>query len=845
MEIIINQILCGEDEKGGFGLLKSTFKDIQIAKKLAFHSDIQDQDNGVVWESTVRGLMVDDYFLIMKTFPDRSPEVRRGRVFSHVLVVSKIELKFLIDLDSVLCHLPNSINKDCPIEPIIVNIKKNEETKNFNSIQGRINKVIHGHANIEKYSNTIVWVGMDNFEATLSRYWKILSIEEKEKLNFGLYFNADAVPKNNLNFICIQKNTESRFSNKGFCIVNIQDNFVLENFYEQLLGGVPEAVSRVSMFRKLCEINEISKEAINKIGIVIETFEDFDSINDLKKLNSLSSVIAEYSPLKSKGSNFKEKLLDKICDLIGTCQVADLHIVRIFKTNTFENSEVKLKKSLGIWLSSFLFSEYESKKTDFSQLFEKLKTTNSENWWNIYINQEISQYLSDIDVTKASIVFNWLNKNISILDYIESFIDNSSKSEIAFISQLNKKNIKPAIKELIDFSLRKNWLRFHAKLMFLEYSFEEAIVKQLEVDKQEDYFEGINEIIINIPPVDIIRFTIENGDKRLIRICGDFCHKKPNLLEIIDSTKVIWQEIWLTSIDLGNTVSDGIPDVRSKIFNLFDSVLEGKEYSVKLIEKVSESDYGDILNYYNRERIWNCFSSTAKTNFLQKTSTALLQALSINSTIVVPEDIELEDYILKHGISTFLYYNRNNFKAALPIFLTFSQLSENILRDYIVNYYGSIDVVNATQLGQLTLRKNYFTVAHVIYQKSYSIHNFRISLNECSSLLNTSDRFWAWAKGLLSHVSITENEWWETFSELCIRLYPSGPKQDKIWERANGDESYLITHSTGRETWLEILKKLRNGGCDDVTPKKLIKTMLEDYKKNEELKTLKDLFDKI
>ncbi len=73
---------------------------------------------------------------------------------------------------------------------------------------------------------------------------------------------------------------------------------------------------------------------------------------------------------------------------------------------------------------------------------------------------------------------NWLNQSISILDIIEPVIDISSESENSFTIQLNSRYNKSHFQSLQSFALNRKWLKFHAKLMILEYSFEHAFSKQ-------------------------------------------------------------------------------------------------------------------------------------------------------------------------------------------------------------------------------------------------------------------------------------------------------------------------------------------------------------------------------
>jgi hypothetical protein len=57
-----------------------------------------------------------------------------------------------------------------------------------------------------------------------------------------------------------------------------------------------------------------------------------------------------------------------------------------------------------------------------------------------------------------------------------------------------------------------------------------------------------------------------------------------------------------------------------------------------------------------------------------------------------------------------------------------------------------------------------------------------------------------------------EEEWWEAFFDLSIRLYPFGVQQNNIWIEADGDGS-RVKSGRGREQWNDALSLLRNGGA--------------------------------
>jgi hypothetical protein len=845
VEIIIHQSLCGENSKKAWDLLKTTMPDISFAKSIAFKTDLQDQAGGVPWRPTIRGFMQDNFFLLMKTFPDKSPDVRKGRAFSHVLLIEKKDFDSIEDIGSLFKFFPEEIDKSISIEQIIFNPKEKSEIILPLVVTERFNKAIHGLVKANDYKNTIVWVGEEYYEQAVSQFWQILSLKEKENLNLGINFNIDSIPVDKLNFITTPENIENKFMNRGFCLIRRNDTHILSEISEQFLGRDINAKLRIEKFQETIEAKPITRTDLDKIGIIINTFEEIDMIRDLKKLITLSYIVGEYSPDQRKGVAFKTKLVDKISSLIENGDVSEISLIKNFDINCFYDSENTFTLSVNNWLTKYLFSNSESKKKNFSSLFKQLSESIISNWWTKLIQSKIKMFLNEITNERASIVLNWLKLDFTIFKYIKSDIDSSKESENSFISQLPLTFDRSNFVELKGFALEKSWYKFYATLLIKEFPFEQALSEQLKVDNDLSSVEGI-EIITNVTkPKSVIDYTILNGDKRLINISGNLCNKDSSLLDKIIFTNIYWQEIWLIAIANGNSLTDGFNEPQNKLFKLFDSIIDGNPVNEKLLEKISETEYSNILNYKKREVLWNKFSLTIKAKFLAKTSSALLEALSKDSTVEIPNDKTLSDYISKYAISDFLYYNRDNIKSAIPIFNKFSQLSETILRDYLNNYTGKIDVIDATQLGKLVYIKNYSSVAHVIYNKANQYNNWKIALAECYTLFGVLTQISLALTGLIKDVKITEDQWWDAFTEIAYRLYSGGPKENKIWLEAGGEEYDLLTIGTGKELWISALKKLKNGGCTGITVEKLLKKMMKEHKRNDELKTINDLKNKI
>ena len=79
-------------------------------------------------------------------------------------------------------------------------------------------------------------------------------------------------------------------------------------------------------------------------------------------------------------------------------------------------------------------------------------------------------------------------------------------------------------------------------------------------------------------------------------------------------------------------------------------------------------------------------------------------------------------------------------------------------------------------------------------------------------------------------------------SNLCdvvADLYPQGPADRSIWERAGGDPSRIQVTGTGRSVWWEALRILaRGGGGANITWSRLVQVMLEDHPGNSDLADL-------
>jgi GTPase-associated protein 1, N-terminal domain type 1 len=843
--ITIHQAICGEQNKA-WELLQTTLSDNSIAKKIAFQTDLQDSPpSGLQWLPVIRGFLFSDYFLLIKTYPDDSPDVRNGRVFSHCLIIDKADLLNISDISPLLSVFKLELDKSIQLEPIILTSDKQETVILKDSLQLRFNKVIQSFLKFTNNSEPIIWVGQKHFDIAVCKLWQLLTPTQRENFHFGINFNPSEVAKDKLSFVVIPDNSESKFENKGFTIIRKEDSVELKEFSEQYLAREPRAISRIENFISAIEVSYPTTREISTIAKGVPTFENVEREKDLKLLNTLSNIVAKFSPDEHKGTSFKAKLVERISVLSEKADESDIFLLRNFPTKSFAGSEIKISFSLEKWIFHYLLDEKQNQKSNYVLFIFQVTEAPQANWLVKLISQKISNFLSDINKSAAKIIWQWILNDVKILKIISDKIENTQAAEKYFYDSVPKVSDEILL-EVKSFSSKRMWFKLHATIVKSQFDFEIAIQEQLKVDLDKNNFEGIEIITKGVNPNKLVAFAVWNGEKRCIHLSGKFCQLNPKLLSDIQIEDLNWQEIWLEAINNGNKITDGIKEPQKVIHLLFDLLIKGKVVNESLLEKIGDTDYANVLNYENRNELWSKLPSKAKGKFLEKTSSALLQALSDNSTYQVPADNDLSGYIISNAISVFLYHNRSNIKNVLPIFNTYNQLPEHILRDYINNYSGLIDVVDATQLGQLTNQRNYKKVAYTIFQKTLSGKQYKVALAECYELLELIPKSIAWATGLISKIVVSADEWWNAFTQLSYTLYEEGPTQNKIWTQADGKGYDLETKGSGKEVWIAALQKLRKDNCaGDITVKKLLKVMIEENKKNQELKTLKNLWNKI
>ena len=828
----IHQLICGETSKKSWGLLQTTIDDLELANSIAFISNLHDESGSVDWKPVIRIFFFNDKLLIIKTFPDTSIEVRNGRAFSHVLIIDQEEGSKVKELGSVLQLLPENIDKVGPFNVLTaVNEKSLSliETTNFSR---RFKKVIHGYVHEANYLSTIIWVGQGDFELAVANFWKILSIKDRLKISVGICFNTIAVPVDSLNLITVPDSIENKFLNKGYCVVRKNDDHISNSLSELILSDEPAAIKRIQTFKDKLEINHLSFEQIAIIERVMPTFENLNKSNDLKKFNSLSSVVAAYSPDAEKGKEFKDLLVQKIATVLQGSDLDGVNLLRSFNTDSFKNSKAKLSTAIDEWLRDNLFSKSKSAKNNFSTLFSLVYSDNLQNWWAKLIREEIAKFLENLNQSTVVIFLNWIRMDFKYFDVVSDKIDSSSIMEQYFLKGTDKIIAKKYQDLLIRIAQSKSWMSYHAHIMKQTRSIEIAISDQIVFDKDPLSIAGIRLLCSDVDNKKVISIAVSSGDSRLIDTAIARCEKDSNCLNDINFKDINWLKIWSGALQKNGDPGKGFKQPLKKIHHFLDLNVSEEINYPEIVELISSSHYANLLDYPQRNALWPKITVSAKDRFLKATSSSLLESVSKFPTTTIPEDQHIKDYIRDYGLSEFLYYNRNSLKITIPVFNAITDLQDHILRDYLRNYSGSVSAIEAVQLGAIIQKRQYRNSAYEIYHRAKSNNNWKHALTECHRLLDFGTKAVLAISGTISNVNIPTNDWWEGAIDIISDLYPTLEKIVTLWKHAGGKESDIVSSASGSSIWFDLIWKLQRSQFRKVSMESLLDEINKKYRAN-------------
>ncbi|WP_417361101.1 hypothetical protein [Galbibacter sp.] len=827
--IEIHQVICGDDN-GSYSLLKSSYTDATTPIRFASSTDLIDRPpNGELENPIIRGFWKDNHFILIKTFPDTSKGVRKGRVFSHALIIKEKDLLLIKDITQILKHHLTSIDKSIALNPI--NFKNNDgddiSKKEDNRMSYAINNVIEHHSS----NNTIVWIGKEGYLNWISNIWPAIPKEIKKSIKIGAAFDPQKIDKNLLNLVYIPDSIKPNWTNTDFKLIDYNDSASLKTQTAHYLAGYTFKAKELSQLLSDFSIVPKDIDDISQFEKMIPTYKGIETDVTLKKLIIFADLVSKYTTKTQSSLQPKEKLFNVILNKLPTAGIAEINIITNADWSGFENAEKRIVEPLNTWLEKNIFEEKSSKTIPalINKAFEDTKSA----WWSNPVKKYISVGLKRWKKNYAELFWDWIKVEPKLIEKLGSLLPKNAEKDIVSSIPRLKKEVE---KKILQFAYENRWIFLHSTIVLINHSINDALKKQLSIDNTPNEFGALRIMAKKTLPEKFLLSSLNFDDERLYVLSGEICSKNPKLLSkniVLDSSG--WHKIWLEFTNQGNNVWDGFSHPNKILNEILDNLIDGKLFDDYLLEKISSSSNDDLSNYPRRKDIWLILSGQTKNNFLKKTAHTCLISIAKGTLSLAELEPTLRQEIQKdETINGFIISPTVDTTSKIKILEVFPNIDKKLVISLIDNNRFSNS--EAIILGERIRNRQWKSIASHISSVISWRSDLKLAIQQCEELFNVFQRFSLSFSGVLSS-TISTDDWWEIFTNQAIKLYPKGADQNGIWSNAGGHDSDLPLKITGREIWNHAVYIMRNGGDPKVLL--LINKMLEEFPNDEILKKLR------
>lgn len=833
MGVTIHQALYG-DKNDGYALLKTSLVDEKLANRICNSTDLSDR--GSNWTPAIRGFSFEDLYLVIKTYPDNSLGVRAGRVFSHVLIIQKVDILKVNNLIQLFRIFQSEMDKSIDIAPI----DYLDEDMAVEVNRARLLKAARGLLN----EQTVVWIGQSQFSEAIAAIWKNQWDGARFDFHFGINFNPSAISTKGSSFICTPESLRSKWQTTSLCIVDIEDTLESARPAELYLINT-EAETEFTRFLDQLGTRPKSLKQLTMLERGLETFSNLETITDFNEVYSLYSIIQTYNATVGARSDLLKNVLKRIIHIVPSVGAQSINALRKLKiTKGTEVLKSELESAIKNWLASNLFDQKFNEVEDTSRILVNSTSNESEDWWRNLVANSIHDHFVNWSSFHAPIFLRWLIKDgVGVLGATSGYFQLSTKIErdLADVISIGLKN--DVSNQLLIICRKQGWMQLHAKVLVM-LNKKNVLGEQVKIDVNPLHLEGILLIATHIENNEFIRQTLSLDDDRLFKVAGEMVALNADLLSNFNIAHPGWQKILVGALVAGKTLELLFDDpYNNVVYPFLDIVEKNEQHHEELFRLISQSEYADIHNYPKRQVIWAFIPGSILKVFLSKT----IEGLSMESNFL-DQSLEkpLSDVAHTDGfVSNFIQKHGSHMNEIVSFFLKYPAIQEKHLIAYLRDLNNNFNGLDAQKLGKLVYDRRWTSSLDIIQSKARTNQSFKTAFQECVGLLSVFAYYSAAWQGLIAKIEISSNDWWKSLELLACRLYPEGPVDQRIWHRAGGNESDLQHKATGQEMWQRALHRLSNGGAGKLTTDRLLSEMKRDFSTNGDLNSLIEIKKKI
>ncbi|ULS47543.1 hypothetical protein F9W95_19115 [Pectobacterium carotovorum] len=815
----VEQAIYGES-RGGHGL-RSASSDLPIISALASYLDLPDAAPlGVNWSPFVSGFPYGKYYVLARTFADPAAS-RPGMVLSHA-VIAPLE-------DVIKASNLRPLFEMLLTEPIVPDVLDASEYLGLaEPIKPSPELVSLANALVTRGKGPVVRFGLQNFDELIASLWVHLWPEIRSRFAFRLSFGPqDVIDEITPAVICTPNALASRWSNYRVLSNDIQSPSLAA---EILYGGIDRS-----------SIMELAQQ----VGAKIHQFSELPQLQRIYEIDqnpapqfdecvSALRIMEKLSPNPTPTLARKNAFIHRLVLRLPHASVQDILLLRNLGTAGLPDA-TRIWASLEGWAAANSLAVSED--TDMlSVLSDALSTTAAIEPWRIsIINGLISGSRSYPEVL-ASAFWRWAKLCPKVIAQFAEYmpIDGELEYEIA-----------KAVPDVLDLetgntvmviALSKNWLKLHGTAASSCLDPLDAIMRQLSIDTRVTELDGLRAALRKADSKKTIDLALaRTNEVRLLHLAAERIADNPALLGTLSFTSKHVQDLWFYALTINSESWKGPNDPYGAFYTVLQKLTQDSEVNLHLIVALSFSPLADLSKYMKNADVWNYLPEPARGNCLRATASSWLHNTLAGG--ISPPDNVLEIVILSNEkLANILNGDYADIESVLRIIKNLPNLEESRVLRWLNEgaLAKPLRSADSEELGRIIQNQGWHQIVEkLIKLTKQGRGDLKPALVQCRSMVGL---FWKLVLGL-SNVSYSEK--WALIEEVAVELYPNGPDEQGLWERAGGKDADLKVNGSGRGRWHDAISFLQRGRGPYAST--LLKEMQSDYPQNNKLKALRKI----
>lgn len=811
----------------GHGLRNFSSKE-SIFRKASQWLDLPDSlPSSVNFSPYISGFKLEDQYIIAKTFLDENAS-RSGMVVSYAIAVPTDQIRYLSNLNQLLKLLPNTpVNDDIFCDGCVTLNSTNNPTESNIVLSNDAVELL-----VSRKAGPIIHIGFSGFEELVASLWQKLWPSMRKDFSFRLSLSPrDCIEPNLPSLVCVPESLVSRWNSNCKIIGKVQKSESLSKVANAFLYGYES-------YNDFCISFGIKLIKPSMLELVVQAY-DMHSRNLLEpqfdSCLSLIRLLEQLSPNSVEGSVEKERLVIQLENLISGIDIDEILKLRNISGRGFGSLKI-LWNAVELKLKSchFYSQNDDSMIKIVSNSFEKEKAV--DNWRQSVQAGFIQTFNSQTSLIYAA-VWRWLNLDFGTTEQLLSLIEITLPIENLLKDNVPDRISKETEELMLPFFANNNLLQLHGLVLALRYSTLEAFSKQLQVDKDESFIKGLEEIAKKADPLELLSACLSINDQRITKITVANAVEDLSILKDINFSSKNSLSIWAKVLPINPHAWSAPKKPQEILFSLLDEyVTLGKSSHIELLRLLSMTPISDLCEFPKRSGIWSLLDNDVRENYLSQTALGWYERALNQNFIDLDNELDKAVSKLPNLTEKITQAELDTTKTILEIFKRVTSLSES---NFLIWLNRWIDNTrrqpnsNMITVGQLIQDRNWKDAASLAFRKyKTSSPNAKTILIPCRDLLPLWDRF-----TIGFHTSDYK---WETLTELAQDLYPFGPEENNIWVRSGGRNGGILNNRTGSEAWEYAIRKMRNGAKPLAND--LVDKIKSDFPNNDKVEVLEKLF---